>query len=398
MSRDSPSPSSTPDGARSGATMSPGRQALLAKLLAKKGIQKKPTANMEAREPGAATPLSFGQEALWFLEQLEPERATHNQPSAVRLSGVLNSEALERALGEIVNRHEPLRTSFKTQDGKPFQDIAPVYEFKLKLIDLSERAPADAESEALRLATEEAHVGFDLEQGPLFRAILIRVETEEHVLTLNSHHIITDGWSMGVFTRELQELYVAYAKGEQSPLDPLPVQLADFAIWQRQNLQGDVLKEHIEYWKTQLSGELTNLDFPTDHPRPSVQSFRGGHHTVLLTEELSNQLRKLSRSSGVTPFATLNAAFLVTLYHTCRKTDVIIGSAVAHRNREELEGMIAFLVNMLVMRTDLSGNPGFGELQRRVQKSTLGAWAHQDLPLSHILREVAPDRDLSRNP
>ncbi len=378
--------------------MSPERQALLAKLLAKKGIQSQAQAKISRRSESGPAPLSFAQEALWFLEQLDPTRATHNQPSAVRLTGALDSDALERALGEIVRRHEPLRSRFEVRDGKPFQIIAPPQDFSLPRVDLTDRSPLDAEAEGLRLATEEAHKGFDLETGPLFRAILIQVGSEEHILTLNSHHIITDGWSMGVFTRELQTLYTAFMRGQPSPLEPLPIQLADFAIWQRENLKGKVLEDHLDYWKEQLSGNLTSLEFPTDRPRPSVQSFRGGHHTVQLSAKLSNDLRALARTTGVTPFATLNSAFLITLYYTCRETDMIIGSAVAHRNREELEGMIAFLVNMLVMRTDLSGNPTFGELQRRVQKVTLGAWSHQDLPLSRILREVAPDRDLSRNP
>ena len=387
----------TGPGRKSGA-LSPERQALLAKLLAKKGIQSQAPSKIPRRAETAPAPLSFAQEALWFLEQLEPARATHNQPSAVRLTGALDAHALERALGEIVSRHEPLRSRFEMRDGKPFQVIAPPAAFALPRVDLTQLSPEEAKAEGLKLATEEAHKGFDLEVGPLFRAILIQVESEEHILTLNSHHIITDGWSMGVFTRELQALYNAFRRGEPSPLEPLPIQLADFAVWQRENLQGKVLQDHLDYWKEQLSGELTSLEFPTDRPRPDVQSFRGGHHTVQLTAKLSDELRALARTTGVTPFATLNAAFLITLYHTCRVTDMIIGSAVAHRNREELEGMIAFLVNMLVMRTDLSGNPTFSELQRRVQKVTLGAWSHQDLPLSRILREVAPDRDLSRNP
>jgi len=393
MSSGNPSPRSRTTGA-----LSPERQALLAKLLAKKGIQSQAPTKIPPRAKDGPAPLSFAQEALWFLEQLEPTRATHNQPSAVRLTGPLDADALARALGEIRNRHEPLRSHFETRDGKPFQVIAPPSNFALPRVDLTHLAPEASRTEGLKLATEEAHTGFDLETGPLFRAILIQLEAEQHILTLNSHHIITDGWSMGVFTRELQALYEAFTRGEPSPLEPLPIQLADFAVWQRENLQGKVLDDHLSYWKEQLSGKLTSLEFPTDRPRPDVQSFRGGHHTVQLSAKLSNDLRALARTTGVTPFATLEAAFLITLYHTCRVTDMIIGSAVAHRNREELEGLIAFLVNMLVMRVDLSGNPTFIELQRRVQKVTLGAWSHQDLPLSRILREVAPDRDLSRNP
>jgi hypothetical protein len=370
--------------------------------LAEKGIAA-PTDDRIPRRPAGTdrAPLSFAQEAMWFLEQLEPGAATHNQPSAVRLVGELDAAALGRALGEIVRRHEPLRTTFTTDGGKPYQVIAPatsLERFALEQIDLTRLDASAAGAEGLRLAAEEAQRAFDLETGPLFRAILIRIGAREHILTLNSHHIVTDGWSMGVFTRELDQLYRAFRAGEPSPLEELPVQLADFAVWQREHLEGEVAEGHLAYWKEHLAGELPSLTFPPDRPRPKVRTFRGGHRTVRLSSDLSDALRALSRRRGVTPFMTLNAAFHVLLFDACRETDVVIGSAVAHRNRKELEGMIAFLVNMLVMRTDLSGNPTFGELQQRVQKVTLGAWNHQDLPLSWILREIAPERDLARNP
>ena len=342
--------------------------------------------------------LSFAQEAVWFLDQLEPDQALHNVPGAVRLTGQLDAAAMERSLAEIVQRHEALRTTFVTKDGKPFQVLAPPGAFSLPIIDLSDRPKASAEAEALRLATEEAHRVFDLEQGPLFRAFLIRLGDTQHILVLNFHHIVTDGWSMGVFTRELDQLYRAFGRGEPSPLPELPIQMADFAVWQRATLQGAVLEEHLAYWRKQLSGNVASLTLPTDRPRPAVQSFQGRHRTVRLSEHLSQALRGLSQRQGVTLFMTLTAAFQALLYYYCRETDVVIGSAVAHRNKSELEGLIGFLVNMVVFRTDLSGNPSFGELLRRVREVTLGAWAHQDLPLARVIKEVQPERDLSRNP
>ena len=382
-------------------SFSPERRALLAKLLEKKGIRPPGERTIPRRadpgrtDPGPA-PLSFAQEAIWFLDQLEPDRALHSVPGAVRLTGQLDVGALERALAEIVARHEALRTSFVARDGKPFQVVAPPGSFSMPLVDLREHAKPEAE--ALRLATEEAHRPFDLERGPLFRAFLMRLGDSEHVLVLNFHHAIIDGWSMGVFTRELGQLYRAFRAGEPSPLGELPIQLADFAVWQRATVRGAALDEHLAYWRENLAGNPVGITLPADRPRPAVQSFQGRHRTIRLSQRLSEALRGLSQREGVTLFVTLTAAFQALLYHYRRETDVVIGSAVAQRDRRELEGLIGFLVNMVALRTDLSGDPPFRELLRRVRDVTVGAFANQELPLTHIIKEVQPERDLSRNP
>lgn len=384
-------------GADKGARLSPRKKALLARLMAKKGRDAPAEEQAIPRRADAGpAPLTFAQEALWFLDQLEPDQASHNQPGAVRLLGDLDVPALERSLGEIVARHEALRSTFSVRDGVPFQQITPVGPWTLPLSDLSDLG--DPEAEALRLATADSHKPFDLERGPLFRSFLMKLGEAEHILVLNFHHIVTDGWSMGVFTSELQQLYPAYRAGRPSPLPELAVQMPDFAVWQRATLTGAALDEHLTYWKQQLQGELKGLTLPGDHPRPAQQSYQGKHQSIVLSAQLSDELRKLSRKQGVTLFMTLEAAFMALLYDACRETDMVIGSAVAHRNRSELEAIIGFLVNMLVMRVDLSGDPGFDELLKRVRTVTIGAWSHQDLPLTHILREVQPDRDLGKNP
>lgn len=382
-----------------GVSLSPARRALLALRLAEKGLAATQADQaIPRRKDAGPAPLSSAQEALWFLDQLEPNRALHNQPGAVRLKGDLDVAALKRALDEIVRRHEALRTRFVTTDGKPFQEVMPHTTLRLPLTDLSDRPRDKAEAEALRIANEDAHTPFDLEQGPLHRIFLMRLRADEHILVINMHHIVTDGWSMGVFTNELDQLYSAFLAGKPSPLSELPIQMADFAVWQKNSLVGETLEEHLAYWRKQLAQPLAALSLPTDHPRPAVQSYRGGHQTVRLDGELSDALRKLSQRHAVTLFMTLYAAWQVLLYDICRETDVVIGSAVAHRNRKELEGLIGFLVNMLILRTDLSGNPTFVQLLGRSREVTIGAWSHQDLPLTRILKEVAPERDLSRNP
>lgn len=384
-------------GAPRGGGLSSDRQALLQKLLAKKGVR--PLADrVIPRRPGRGPArLTFAQEAIWFLDQLEPDRALHSVPGAVRLSGALDVAALAGALLEIVRRHEALRSTIASDEGTPFQHVGPSPErFDLPLVDLSGRA--DAEAEVARLATEEAHRPFDLERGPLFRAFLLRLGEREHVLVLNFHHIVTDGWSMGVFTRELDALYRAGLEGRPSPLPELPIQMADFAAWQRAELESAGLERHLDYWRRQLAGDPNGVSLPPDKPRPPVMSFRGGHRSLKLDRPSSEALRALSKRHGVTLFMTLNAAFQVLFVQATGTTDVVTGSAVAHRNRKELEGLIGFLVNMLVLRTDLGGDPTFATVLERVKEATLGAWAHQDVPLPRILREVQPERDLGKNP
>ena len=342
--------------------------------------------------------LSFAQQRLWFFDQLEPGLSAYNIPAAVRFQGPLNLAALERSLNEIVKRHESLRTTFGKVDGRPTQVIAPTLTIKLPVVDLRKLPASEQEAEVRRLVTAEAQRAFDLSQGPLIRCTVLRLGDEEHVGLLTMHHIISDGWSTGILVREVATLYVAFCAGGSSPLPALPIQYADFAHWQRQWLQGEVLETQIAYWKKQLANAPALIDLPTDHPRPAVQTFRGAHQSLVLPKHLQEGFKTLSRQEGVTLFMTLLAAFKVLLYRYTSQDDLIVGTPIANRNRLETEGLIGFFVNALVLRTDLSGNPSFRELLRRVREVCLGAYGHQDLPFDRLVEELHVKRDLSRNP
>jgi len=341
--------------------------------------------------------LSYAQQRLWFADQLTPASALYNVPVAVRLSGQLNPAALEQTLFEVIRRHEVLRTSFPAVAGRPLQVVAPTVEFALTLTDLSMYEAPAREAEALRLALEEAQKPFDLASGPLVRASLLKLGTEEHVVLFTMHHIVSDGWSMGVLVREVSVLYEAISRGEGSPLAELPIQYVDYAVWQREWLKGEVLEGQLDYWKAQLSGAAVALELPTDKVRPVVQSFRGAHHGFSLTPELSEQLKALSRREGVTLFMTLLAAWQLLLYRYTRQEQISVGTPIAGRSQLATEGLIGFFVNTVVMRSDLSGNPSFRELLRRVREVCLGAYAHQDVPFEKLVEVLQPERDLSRS-
>ncbi|MGA3164142.1 MAG: amino acid adenylation domain-containing protein [Verrucomicrobiota bacterium] len=342
--------------------------------------------------------LSFAQQRLWFFDQLEPGLSAYNIPAAVRLKGPLNLAALEQSLNEIVKRHESLRTTFGKVEGRPTQVIAPSLTIKLPVVDLRKLPASERETEVRRWVTAEAQRPFDLSQGPLVRGTVLRLGDEEHVGLLTMHHIVSDGWSTGILVREMATLYVAFCAGGSSPLPALPIQYADFAHWQRQWLQGEVLETQIAYWKKQLAGAPALIDLPTDHPRPAVQTFRGAHQSLVLPKHLQEGFKALSRQEGVTQFMTLLAAFKVLLYRYTSQDDLVVGTPIANRNRLETEGLIGFFVNALVLRTDLSGNPSFRELLRRVREVCLGAYGHQDLPFDRLVEELHLKRDLSRNP
>src|SRR5688572_6094495 len=343
-------------------------------------------------------PLSFAQERLWFIDRLEPGSAVYNVPVAWRLGGALDQAALERALGEIVRRHEALRTTFAEADGSPVQVIAPFGGFALPVEDLSALSEADREAVVRRRAGEEARRAFDLSAGPLFRAALLRLGVEDHVLLLSMHHVVSDGWSMGVLFRELSALYAAYREGGESPLAELAVQYADYAVWQREQLAGEVLDRQLAYWKERLAGAPELLELPTDHPRPPVQTYRGASVPVELSPELLERLQALGRSEGATLYMTLLGAFQVLLSKYAGSEDVVVGSPIAGRTRKEVEGLIGFFVNTLVLRTDLSGDPGFREILRRVREATLGAYEHQEMPFEKLVAELQPERSLSHSP
>jgi amino acid adenylation domain-containing protein len=343
-------------------------------------------------------PLSFAQQRLWFIDQLDPGNSVYNFPVAVRLKGSLNLAALEQSLNEIVRRHEALRTTFSMVDGQPSQVIASRLNITLPIVDLTKLPEVERENEVQRLVVEESRRPFDLARGPLLRARVLQLAEDEQVGLLTMHHIVSDGWSAGILIREMALLYQAYCAGNPSPLPELPIQYADFAYWQREWLQGAVLQRQIDYWKKQLEGAPPLLELPEDHPRPAVQTFRGGHQSLLLPRAIGSALKALSRDEAATLFMTLLAAFKVLLNCYTRQDDLVVGTPVANRNRLEIEGLIGFFVNALVLRTDLSGDPTFRELVRRVRKVCVDAYVHQDLPFERLVEELHIERDLSRNP
>jgi amino acid adenylation domain-containing protein len=345
-----------------------------------------------------ALPLSFAQERLWFLDRLEPGSAIYNIPVAWRLAGALDPAALERALGEIVRRHQALRTVFAEVDGSAVQVIAPFGGFVLPVEEMSALGEEDREAAVRRRAGEEARRGFDLAAGPLFRAALLRLGARDHVLLFSMHHIVSDGWSMGVLFRELSSLYEAYREGGESPLPEPAVQYADYAVWQRERLEGEVLDRQLSYWRERLAGAPELLELPTDHPRPAVQTYQGATVPVELSAELLERLQALGRSEGATLYMTLLSAFQVLLSKYGGGEDIVVGSPIAGRTRGEVEALIGFFVNTLVLRTDLSGDPGFREVLRRVREVTLGAYENQEVPFEKLVAELQPERSLSHSP
>jgi amino acid adenylation domain-containing protein len=370
-------------------------QVVQASMRAGEGVQ---TATIEPVSRDQALPLSYAQQRLWFIDQLESGTSSYNIPAAVRLSGVLDIDALERSLTEIVRRHEALRTRFETIDGEAVQVIDAASEVELRRVDLRGTTEAEREGEARRVVTEEAQRPFDLRAGPLLRALLVQVGDEEQVLVVVMHHIVSDGWSMGIFISELATLYSAYRSGEASPLTELAIQYADFAVWQREWLQGEVLEAQMRYWRERLSGRLPVLELPTDRPRPAVQSHKGAQQKFLLGEQLTAGLKELSQHEGVTLFMTLLTAFKSLLSRYTSQDEIVVGTPIANRNRAEVEGLIGFFVNTLVLRTDLSGDVSFRELLGRVRETALGAYAHQDVPFEQLVEELQPERDLSHTP
>ncbi|HKG13541.1 MAG TPA: amino acid adenylation domain-containing protein, partial [Pyrinomonadaceae bacterium] len=343
-------------------------------------------------------PVSFAQQRLWFFQQMYPESAAYNMPLATWLRGRLHVNHLEAALNEIVRRHEALRTSIDLVDGQPAQLISPSLIVSVPVSDLSGLPAAEREAEARRLAAAEIVRAFDLGSGPLLRVRLLRLSAEEHVLVLVLHHIVCDGWSIDVLFNELSTLYAAYAAGESSPLPELPVQYADYAVWQREWLAGDVLDAQLEYWRRQLEGAPALFELPTDRPRPQVRSLNGSFVSFEFPAGLAPKLRQLCQREGVTLFMLLLGAFQLLLSRYGGQTDVVTGTPIAGRNRQEVEGLIGFFVNTLVLRTDLSGGPSFRELLWRVREVCLGAYAHAELPLEKLVEELQPERSLSHSP
>ncbi|HZI03336.1 MAG TPA: condensation domain-containing protein, partial [Archangium sp.] len=339
-------------------------------------------------------PLSFAQQRLWFLEQLEPGLATYNMAATVQLEGTLDVSALERGFQELARRHESLRTTFRATEKQPVQVIHSEAVLPLPVIDLGELPQAEREAQVRRLAYEEAQRPFDLIRGPMLRLKLLELEDTRHVLLLTMHHIVSDGWSMGILIREVGALYEAFSSGKPSPLPALTLQYADYAAWQRGWLQGEALESQLAYWRQQLAQAPKVLELPTDKPRPPVQSYRGATLTRLMPRTVSDALTALCQREGVTPFMALLAGFQSLLSRYSGQTDVVVGTDIAGRTHADTEGLIGFFINQLVMRGDLSGDPTFRELLGRVRQVALGAYAHQDVPFEKLVEELKPQRDL----
>ncbi|MCC6858504.1 MAG: amino acid adenylation domain-containing protein [Bryobacterales bacterium] len=343
-------------------------------------------------------PASFAQQRLWFLDQFDPGSPFYNIATPVRLSGPLDLPAFERTINEIVRRHESLRTTFAVMDGRPVQVVSPCLTLEVPVNDLSRLPEPEREAEALRLAAEDARRPFNLSTGPLLRAGLIRLGETDHAVTLTMHHIVSDGWSMGVLVSEIAALYHAFSRGRPSPLPDLPIQYADFSEWQREYMKGALLERQLAYWKRRLGGDVPVLKLPADRPRPAVQSSRGGNARIEIPAEVLGPLRELTRKEGATLFMTLLAAFQVLLARYTGQEDVTVGTPVANRTRKELEGLIGCFINTLVIRGDLSGNPPFHEMLGRTRESALGAYANQDVPFEMLVDALQPDRAMSYSP
>ena len=357
-----------------------------------------PADKIERVQRASRQEVSYSQRRLWFIDQMEPGSSAYNMPVALKIRGELKAEALEESLNEVVRRHDVLRTRFVDEEGVPVQEVLPELKILIPTIDLGHVPEPDRAAQATRLIEQEARCPFDLKQAPLLRATLLRLGEQEHIALFTMHHIVSDGWSMGVLVREITELYSAFSEGRPSMLTQLDIQYADFAAWQRQRLQGDVLESQLHYWENQLAGDLPALDLPTDWPRPRTQTYRGARQALTLSRDLTESLKALSRQEGASLFMTLLAAFYTLLYRYTGQQDIAVGTDVANRNQVETERLIGFFVNQLVLRTDLSGNPTFSELLARVREVTLGAYAHQDLPFDKLVEVLKPDRNLSRAP
>ena len=379
------------------ADLSPEKRALLERRLMEMDLLVPSKPATSRRDRSAPCPLSFAQQRLWFLDQLEPDGCVYNVPKAVRLRGKLDVGALREALAAIVGRHEALRTTFVVRGAAPVQVVAERWAVELPVADLSAVPEAEREAELERVLRAEARRPFNLAADLMLRALLVRVGEREYVLLLTLHHIASDGWSMGILIRELAACYAAIVQGRPLTLPPLPIQYGDYAVWQRGWLQGAELEKQLGYWKGQLAGAAT-LQLPTDRPRPPVQTYRGAHQSTVLSRDLTNGLHALSRRERVTLFTTLLGAFEALLHRYVGEDDVVVGTAIAGRRRVETEALIGFFENTLVLRTDLSGDPAFRELLGRVRETVVAAYDHRDLPFEKLVEDLRPERSLSWTP
>jgi amino acid adenylation domain-containing protein/non-ribosomal peptide synthase protein (TIGR01720 family) len=349
------------------------------------------------RARGAIETLSFAQQRLWFLDQLVPGSPFYTESSASRIKAPLSVPAFQSALNEIVRRHEVLRTTFSLVGDQPAAIVSAKLHIPVEVMDLTGLPEAECEAEVVRLATAEARRAFDLRRGPLLRTTLLRLGSAAWIFLLSMHHIVCDAWSSSVFSRELSEIYFAFVAGQPSPLAELPIQYADFAHWQRAYLSDGLLNSQLNYWREQLA-YLPQLELPADLPRPPAFSYLGAHHKFILPRSLATELKRWGQRHGATLFMTLLGGFNTLLHRYTSQSDLAVGVPVANRNRRELESLIGFFVNVLVMRNDLSGNPTHREVLERIRATALDAYAHQDLPFEKLVEDLHPERDLARNP
>ena len=395
-------PSTNTDLKQQLAALSPAKRALLElKLMKRNGSRKAAEETIPLRADRGPAPLSQTQQGLWVMSQLMPDSFLYQIPQALRLTGALNIEALHRTLDAIVERHEALRTIFKMFDGVPMQVVQDHVRIELPLIDLSAMPEAEREEEARRVLALEGRRPFDVSAGPLMRCHVLRLADSEHILLVTTHHIVTDGWSIGIFQRELMELYEAFAAGRPSPLPELRIQYTDYAVWHRKWFAGDVYESQLAYWKKQFATTTPVLELPADHARSNFQAYRayrGLQQTLALSPELTRQINDLCRKEEATPFMMLLAAFKVLLHRYTGEEDIVVGSPIAGRCMAETEPLIGLFINVLALRSDVSGDPTFREFLTRVKETALGAYAHQDLPFETLVRELQPERAPTHNP
>ena len=390
----------TTGGTKGDSRLSAERRALLDRMLAAAGNDKTAEVTISRkglRDPRTPAPLSNAQQRLWFMHQLAPDSAFYNIPVAIALTGPIDIPGVQRTLDEIVRRHEVLRTFFPLVDGSPVQMVSAEAHVPLSLVDVSARPPSERREEAQRYADKQASEPFNLATGPVVRASLVKLADAEHWLLITIHHIAADGWSMNVLSQELKVLYAAFQAGTSSPLPPLPLQYADFALWQREWLKGEALEAQMAYWTTQLSN-LPAVALITDRPRASAPDFRGGLHPFVVPKGVASGLRDLATDQNATLFMVLLAAFNVLLFRYTAQEDLVVGAPIANRSHKELEPLIGFFVNTLVLRTDLSGTPSFRTAIARTRRVALDAYEHQDVPFERLVEVLQPERDISRNP
>lgn len=378
-------------------SMSPDKRALLERRLMEKRAAAAKQQGIHRRAGQGPCPLSFAQELMWLLDHLIDTSAYH-VPRALRVKGPLNTEALEYALNKIVERHDVLHTTYQEVEGQPLQFVSSSATLELERVDLSGLETEQREREATRILVEEGKRKFDFVHDPMLRAFLLRLDSQEHILLLVSHHIASDGQSKAVLFRELKAFYLAYCSGTTAEMPELPIQYADYAVWQREWMQGDILNNHLAYWKGQLASAPMLLELPTDRPRPSVQSFEGARQFLKCPDGMLENLKSLCRQEGVTLFMTMLAAFGTLLFRWSGQEDMLIGTPVSGRNRTELEPLIGYFSNSVVLRLGLVGDPTFRELIQRIKEVALGAYSHQDLPFEKLVLEMQPQRDLSYSP